>query len=283
MNMFSKILVALTSSAILASTYSIIHAQNMAAIKFKLGTNITETAKASGVPKFSVRDINGLISYDLSSIPPDIPAVYENQRHSVSLGPLFAFTMYANQNNKNDLAVDHVTLQFNTAAIKDHVAGQQFVASLISRMQGSNWTRYVSNRCPAVSGRSSLMDKDGLLEPLSGCALDPTYKIPASDWQQVIKSVPLFQWRAGDVLASLEVSSRENSGEVAYTVFMEFDDFEIKQKLEAINISNELSEGDKNGWKSTELHERKEKERAELVKKLESNALLRGDTVIQRK
>ena len=82
--------------------------------------------------------------------------------------------------------------------------------------QGSNWTRYVSNRCPAVSGRSSLMDKDGLLEPLPGCALDPTYKISASDWQQAINAIPLFQWRAGNVLASLEVSSWENSGEVAW-------------------------------------------------------------------
>ena len=127
------------------------------------------------------------------------------------------------------------------------------------------------------------MDKNGLIEPLPGCAVDPTYKVLASDWQQVIKAVPLFQWRAGNVLASLEVSSRENSGEVAYTIFLEFDDFETKQTLEATNLLRDLSEGDKNGWKSTELHERKERERAELVKKLESNALLRGDTLFHRK
>ena len=66
-------------------------------------------------------------------------------------------------------------------------------------------------------------------------------------------------------------------------VFLEFDDFGTKQKLEATNLLRDLSEGDKNGWKSTELHERKEKERAELVKKLESNALRRGDTLFQRK
>ena len=282
MSSLYKIIVALISGAILAFTYTIIHAENMAAIKFKLGTNIVETAKQSGVPEFSVRDVNGLISYDLTEIPQDIPAVYDIQNNRVSFAPLFAFTMYADRSNKNDLAVDHVTLQFETASIKDHVAGQQFVARLISQMQGSNWMRYVSDRCPAVTGRSSLMDKDGLLKPLPGCALDPTYQIPARDWLQVIESGPIFQWRAANVLASLEISSRENSGEITYTIFMQFDDFEIKRKHEASNLLRDLSEGDKNGWKSTEKNNQNRRKRADLIKDLESNALLRGDSIVQR-
>ena len=43
-------------------------------IKFDLGKNIVETAKASGVPSFESDDVNGSISYSVKAIRPDIPA-----------------------------------------------------------------------------------------------------------------------------------------------------------------------------------------------------------------
>ena len=63
---------------------------------------------------------------------------------------------------------------------------------------------------------------------------------------------------------------------------MQFDDFEIKRKHEASNLLRDLSEGDKNGWKSTEKNNQNRRKRADLIKDLESNALLRGDSIVQR-
>ena len=283
MSTFSKSVIAIVAGVLLAASYSFIQAQNMAAIKFSLGKNIVVTARASGVPKFSVRNIDGFVSYSVNGIPADIPAIFDKQGNSITMGPIFAFTMYADRDNVNDLAVHHVRLQFDSASIKDHAAGQKFVSDLIAQMRTQKWSRYVSNRCPAVTGRSSLTDIKGLPNPLAGCALDPDYVLSASEWQHVMKSGQLYQWRVAEVLATLQIDYREHDTGVSYTIFMEFDDFELKRKLDEKNILLELSEGDKNGWKSTELNSQKEKERAELVKKLESDALLRDDTVVQRK
>lgn len=63
---------------------------------------------------------------------------------------------------------------------------------------------------------------------------------------------------------------------------LSFDLLDTKLKRDAQNEARELKEGDAKGWNITARLEREKKERAELNKRLEFNAIQRGDSVATR-
>lgn len=110
-------------------------ADDMSKIEFDLGSNIHETAKQSGAPKFTTRNVAGLISYKLIDLPSDIPAFYARQGYQITAIPLFAFTLYADVDNKNNLSVEAASLQFSTERIKSHDTAKAFVENLLEQFQ----------------------------------------------------------------------------------------------------------------------------------------------------
>ena len=62
----------------------------MAQIKVEIGRNIAETARDSGIPKFTTRNVAGLVSYSVDSIPKDVSATYIRPGFEASHSPLFA-------------------------------------------------------------------------------------------------------------------------------------------------------------------------------------------------
>lgn len=262
--------------------YSSFVNENMEHIKFDLGKNIVETARMSGVPKFTARDIEGYVSYSTNGIPKELPAVFDRPPYRVSFAPLFAFTMYADVSNKNNLAVHNVTLQFDTREFQSHEYAQSFVSNLTQQMAKAGWLRYISEDCPAVSGRSTLLDKDGVLDPMPGCPLDPVYRIHPSEWTAVMASEQSYQWTADGILAKLRISFSEGKNEILYRVFMEFDEATVKNRRDKEFLIRDLAAGDQKGWKSNEKYARRQKEEAMLIKNLETNAELRGDLVLKR-
>jgi len=63
---------------------------------------------------------------------------------------------------------------------------------------------------------------------------------------------------------------------------LSFDLLDTKLKRDAENEARELKEADAKGWNITARLEREKKERAELNKRLEFNAIQRGDSVATR-
>jgi hypothetical protein len=251
-------------------------------IKFVLGNNIHDTAKKSGAPKFSTRNVAGLISYKLIDLPADIAVHYIRAGYEIEAQPLFAFTLYADEEHKNDLAVQTAVLQLDTDAIQSHESAKIFVEDLISRFQKGKWKRHISDLCPAVAGRSSFLNEAGEPERIWFCPLDPTYRLSAEDWIRMMRMTQIYQWIGDGVLATLTVGYSDDIRGITYSVGLEFDDFSMKKRREEANLTREMAEGDEKGWNSTARQKSDILARKALVKVLEQNAHKRGDVVLTR-
>lgn len=276
-------IVALTIAALTLSSTFLLQAKTMAEIKFDISKNIIEVARESGIPTFETRDVNGYISYSVADLPDGITAKFARPGYEVAFPHLFALTLYADRKSQNNLAVENATLQFSHSPFKSHSDGQKFAEQIITRMGETKWLRHIESSCPAVSGRSSILDAEGKLEPVLGCAFDPAYRLSSEEWLAMIKRNEIrYQWKGSGVLATMHLSASEDSRGVTYKFFMEFDDIAIKEKSDLARLKEKLAEGDKKGWRSTEKHEKKLKDNQELIKLLESAAVQRGDLIVPR-
>lgn len=272
---------AILATSALFFTY-LIQAKNMAEIKFDLGKNITETAKNSGVPEFSARDVDGFISYSINNLDDHVQARFGRPGYELDIGPLFSFTMYANTENQNNLGVYIASLQFASKVATSHEDGQRFAENLIKRISAKKWTRHIEDTCPAVTGRSSFLNAAGEINLNSGCALDSAYRLTKDEWITLMESGQEYRWHGDNVLLTLKISSSNDSRGITYKFFMDFEDLAIKTKRDAQRQKRDLEEGDKKGWNSTQDYEKGMKENQETIKLLEANAAKRGDRIIPR-
>src|ERR1700761_5646317 len=89
--------------------------QRMSEIKFDLGKNIVDTARASGVPKFAVQQVNKTILYSVDDIPPQIPVRFTRPGLEVTWQPVFGLSMYANEANASGVDTVSLTLRSDLA------------------------------------------------------------------------------------------------------------------------------------------------------------------------
>ena len=254
--------------------------QKVAEIKFDLGKNIVDTAKASGVPSFQVSETAGLVDYSINGIPKDVVAYYTRPGYEINWRPIFAFTMYADRDISPNLPVETVSLQFDNRTIKTHAEAQALIEQTIAQFQRGKWQRYFDPEWDVLlTGRSSLLDEHGKIASVP-MTIDPAYKIPAEDWPAVAEKRPTWRWVGDGVLARLRVSGSVGSLGLSYDISLDFDLLDVKLKRDAENLARKLKEGDANGWNSTAEHESDKKKRAALNKRLIENAIKRGDTVV---
>ena len=257
-------------------------ADNMTKIQFDLGSNIHETPRHSGAPKFTTRNVAGLISYKLIDRPSDIPAFYARHGYEITAIPLFAFTLYADVDNKNNLSVDTASLQFSTRELKTHDAAKAFVENLIGQFQRGRWKRYINEFCPAVTGRSSFLNEIGEPDQSLSCPLDPQYQLTIEEWTQMLAMTQYYQWLGDGVLATLTISFSNDMRGLTFSIRLEFEDFVLKTRRDDARTLEDLAEGDANGRNST-VRRAKEIETAKLrIKNLEENAIKRGDALVPR-
>jgi hypothetical protein len=254
----------------------------MPEIKFDLGKNIHETAKKSGAPRFSTRNVAGLISYDLIDLPPDIPAHYVRPGFEITASPLFAFTLYADEEHNNGLAVQAARLQFSSETAKSHESAQAFVENIIAQFERGKWKRHIHELCPAVTGRSTFLNEAGEPKQINGCPLDPKHRLSKEDWIQLMRLTQYYEWIGDGVLAKLTVRFSDDVRGITYAMDLDFDDLAIKKRVDQANLNRRLAEGDKNGWNSTENEKKDIAAFKARIKILEENARKRGDMVIPR-
>jgi hypothetical protein len=252
-------------------------------VKFNIGENIIEAAKESGAPRWSTRNIQGIISYDLVGMPIDIPLVYQRPGYDVTAMPIYSFTMYADKESNNNLAVETANLLFDTDALKTHTSAKIFVENLIAQFQRGKWKRYVDNLCPAVTGRSSILNKAGEPDLELTCPLDPGYRLTSDEWKLMMSmGGQRYQWLGDGVLARLDVDYSDDIRGITYSIRLAFENFAVRKRRDEANRLRDLAEGDANGWKSTENEARGIAERKLEIKVLEDNARKRGDAVLPR-
>jgi hypothetical protein len=277
----TRIKIAIATIITAAATYNL-QANIMPEIKFAIGNNIHETAKRSGAPRFSTRNIAGLISYKLIDLPPDIPAHYVRPGFEITASPLFAFTLYADEEHNNGLAVQTARLQFSSAMAKSHDSAQAFVENMITQFEKGKWKRHIDELCPAVTGRSTFLNEAGEPGQIAGCPLDPQHRLSKGDWIRLMRLTQDYEWIGDGVLATLTVGFSDDVRGITYDMTLEFDDLAIKNRGDQSNLDRMLAEGDKNGWNSTANEKKDIAALKARIKTLEDNARKRGDMVIPR-
>jgi hypothetical protein len=251
-------------------------------IKFDLGKNIHDAAQASGAPRFQKSETAGLVDYSIAAVLDAVPAHYTRAGYEIVWAPIFAFTMYADRDQGADLRVQTVHLQLDNK-IKTHEEAQAFVEQTLAQFQKGKWQRYYNPVWDTLlTGRSSFLNEKGEIRGVP-MAIDPAYKILPTEWPVLVKKNPTWRWVGDGVLASLEVSELGNAERgLDYRMNLEFELLDIKLKVDAENEARELKQGDAKGWNITARLEREKKERAELNKRLEANAIQRGDSVVTK-
>lgn len=255
--------------------------QKVQEIKFDLGKNIVETARASGVPRFQTGNVNGLIDYSVNQISAELPARFTRPGYEVSVAPLWAFTLNANHKRTADDLVYKSTLQINT--IKSHDAAQAFVEQLLGQFAKGKWKRYIWESCPAVTGKSSLLNENGQLDTGTVCSLDPSFKLDRSDWLAMMSTGKFYRWIGDGVIAELQVGYGDNPATgVMYQMFLEFELEDVQKKRYAQADADLIKEGEAKGWNTAAKAAKGKIETEAMNKLLEANAIKRGDQVMPR-
>jgi hypothetical protein len=255
--------------------------EQMQEITFDLGKNIADTAKASGVPQYSTQDVNGLLIYSVSGIPAEIPARFTRPGFEIVWHPLFGFELWADKAIDPNLLVEQASLQLANS-IRSHSAAQAFVEQTIAQFAKGKWKRYVDPVWNTLlTGRSSLLDESGSIGRTLD-AIDPAYKIPPADWLAVMSGHPAWNWVGDNVHAELSCAFDilQDGQPPTYRMTLEFQVLDIKLRRAAEKERRELKEGDAKGWNSTAKLAAAKNERAALLKRLEANAISRGDSVV---
>ena len=258
----------------LSSRYTSIHVD--------LGRNIAQTARDSGGAKFSTRNVAGLVSYSVNNLPQELPARFTRPGFEANFDSLFAVTMYADEENENDLAVTDLVLQFSTDQVTDYRSGQAFIASLIKKFTSKNWTRFIPQFCPAVTGRSTLIRADGKIGRFGVCPLDPDDTMSYAEWQILAVEGLSYEWIGEGILATLRVNTSNDSRGITYRVSIEYENKFIRERREVKTLIEDLASGDSRGWRSTLKYHNNIKDLSAEVKAAEIAALRRGDNIVSR-
>lgn len=258
---------------------------NMQEIKFDLGKNIVETAKASGVPKFDADNVNGNISYSINSIPKEIPARFARPGYEIVWQPIYAFRMSTDSKRDPGLGVESVALSLDTF-LKTHEQAQAFFEQTFTQFQKGKWTRYfyeLESGAARVMGRSSYLDEAGQLDSDATGSLDPAYKMPAADWRSIAAKSPTWAWEGDGILAKLNIKYTDGDAlGLRYTADLDFELLDVYHKRMKERIAEDNKRGDAKGWNSTAKYEAGIKEEKERYKRLEAAAIKRGDSVVPK-
>ena len=272
----------LCAAIVLGSACTPAKEKNMPEIRFDLNKNIADTAKRSGAPGFSVRNIQGLVSYGLVDLSPNVRITLTRPGHEVSVSHLFAFTMYADEDNKNNLAVTDIELQVASKVADTHETGQAFIESIISQFRAGRWKRYIDENCPLLTGRSSYLNEEGLIDNGGECGLDPSYHIPQKDWKDLFNLSNYYEWVGDNLFARLTISYSEDIRGLTYDIVLEFQTLDRKIVKDKERVAKRLADGDSKGYDSTQNYAKWIADRAIKNRKLEANALKRGDPLFIR-
>ncbi|MFC4274049.1 hypothetical protein [Achromobacter aloeverae] len=254
----------------------------MSEIRFDLGRNIVETAKHSGVPAFQSSNVDGLVSYSVNDVPPQVTAVYTRPGYEIRWQQLFAFTLRADKKRSPDVFVESATLQ-HRADFKSHAEAQAFVMRTLEQFKQGKWKRAFPGDGARLTGRSSLLDENGKVDGHASSP-DPYYEMSPEDWQALMYLGAQWYWSGDGILATLDVSTTgaKADGTPHYSVALDFDIEKIQQEILQRNVEYENRQQAGYGVDIAARDKKIREEQEARNRRLEENAIKRGDKVLPK-
>jgi hypothetical protein len=266
----------LTALGVAVVVFLSLHERNIThEARFDLGRNIMETARKTGLPHFDVTDDFGFIEYDVPEIPRNFVVKFDRPGLEVSWPSLFAFTLSTDHNRDRDDKVQLATLQLSNRALHSDAEAQKFVEDTLAQFVHGKWQRFIPDECPRVTGRSSLLDASGAMDPIGFCPIDPGYRIPPELFVTLLRDqTRRWMWHGDGVYAEFNLRSMKIGNENVYTAFLEFktDDY-VKASNAALEEQYPSSPAERIG------NAKKEREAIDVM---EAAAIRRGDRVLTR-
>jgi len=252
----------------------------MSDIRFDLGKNIVETARQSGVPVYTNRNVNGYISYSVNDIPPQLTAVYTRPGYEIKWQQLFAFTLYADKKRSEELLVESAVLQ-HRANFKSHAEAKAFVEQTIAQFIQGRWKRAYPGDVARLTGRSSILDEQGQINSYAASP-DPAYVMSLEDWTELMSLGAQWYWSGDGILAKLDVSTtgKKRDGSPDYQLALDFDIEKILNETLEKDEQYRMKSLAKNGVDTAKLIKEDKESQAARRKILEENAIKRGDKVL---
>jgi len=260
--------------------------KRMQEIKFELGDDVVETARHSGVPKFQVQKVSRSIIYSVAPVPEGIPVRYTRPGYELSIAPLFSFTLYAEEERSRK--VDEVSIIIGH--ITSHEAAHAFAEQMIAQFQKGKWKRHIPESCPAVTGRSSLLDETG--KWTGNCPADPDYKLSLQEWLELLQDqnpqkFPKWEWLGDGIFVRFYMwvsTYPEYPGDTrpSYRFSLDFQIDTVRKETDAELEAHDIKEGEIHGWPVAARIAAGKIETAKRIKLLEENAVKRGDRVVDR-
>lgn len=227
-----RAIAALIVTAMIALAVFSVWTDHMTTVKVDIGKNIEETAKRSGAKRYGRESHWGLEIYELVDLKPEVTVTLIRSGYEINANPLFSLTMYAHSENKNNMAVEKIQLQYRYNA-KNHVNAKLFFEAIVKQFDRGKWKRHIKDSCPAVSGRSNYLDESGEIV-YSICGMDPFYSASLEEWKQLLRMSRSFEWEGDEISATLSASFSEDARGLTYNVDLEFSDIVIdKRRSEA--------------------------------------------------
>jgi len=258
-------------------TFSCSKETNMKELGFDIGGSVDETLRPHGVP-YKGQNTDGYVDYGYAGFPDGVvTAVFKRPEMEIHVYPVYAMTFYTDDRftPSNMIATAEITVSAN--ALRSHEKAYATTKQLIDQFQSGKWQRFISNSCPRVTGRSTLLGLSGTISDRDmSCPVDPYIKLTLEEFSRFSGEGLVWMWIADDRIAKLQVDSSSSTAQntPSYSINLSFELKDAYEFYDAQWYLDRKRDRGENNFKQDQA------ERAIEIKKLEDAAVKRGDSVL---
>jgi len=270
-------IVSIVSILLAFGFYKLISGKNMKSITIDVGEDWVNAAKKIGSPQ--VRDMTGDVHiFQYLWLPPLTAFNVGPKGAEVAIEDVVSVMLTTDQRRDNG-RMHGLDLELNGRSIKSHQHAQQLTEKLIGQFQRGKWQRFISNSCPRVTGRSTLLGLSGTVDDRRvACPIDPALKLTLEEFSHLSSGGLVWTWIADGRIAKLEVDSSTHgaSSTPAYSINLSFelkDAYEFYDQQWHVERRKDVGDAD---FLAAEILGASE------LKQLEEAAIKRGDSILPK-
>jgi hypothetical protein len=253
--------------------------KNMKELGFDIGGSVEQTLRSHNVP-YKGQNTDGYVDYGYIGFPDGVvTAVFKRPGMDIRIFPVYAMTFYSDDRLSPPSTIATADISMTRSLLRSHEKAYAATLNLIEQFQRGKWQGFISDSCPRVTGRSTLLGLSGTSEDRRvACPIDPSIKLTLEEFSQFSGEGLVWMWIAEDRIAKLEVdsSTRSDSDDPSYSINLSFelkDAYEFYDEQWYIERKEDIGEA---------AFQEAEKLGKSELKQLEEAAIKRGDSVLPK-